>query len=123
IGWHAVSRPEWLVMLLACRCDARVLALRQRVVFPHQPLQLREFADHFPEQIRFGETGGAPDLPAVSVLLALGVLARKHLAREKLARDLVREPLDPFDALPLRAELLVKDDVLEFRQPILEPRL
>jgi hypothetical protein len=38
-------------------------------------------------------------------------------------RDLIGEPLDAFDALPLRAELLVKNDVLEFRQPVLQPRL
>src|SRR5215467_8421565 len=38
-------------------------------------------------------------------------------------RDLVGQPLDALDTFPLRAELLVKDDILELRQPALEPDL
>ena len=70
-------------MLLACRRDACVLSLRQRVIFPHQPLQLGEFADHLGEQIRFGEARGSPDLPTVSILLALQIVGRKRLPWEK----------------------------------------
>ena len=80
----------------------------QCVIFTHHPLQLREFADHLGEQIGLGEPRRAPCLFHVGT---------------NLGRKLRREPLDALDALPLRAELLVKDDVLELRQPILEPRL
>ena len=31
------------------------------------------------------------------------------------------EPLDALDALPLRAELFVKNDLLEFLQPVFQP--
>ena len=87
-------------MLLACRRDACVLALGQRVIFPHQTLQLGEFAHHLGEQISFGEPRRA--------FCFLGVSA-DH------GRKLACETLDARDALSLRAEFLVKDNVLEFR--------
>src|SRR5665213_1823858 len=47
VGRHPVVRSLRLVMLLAGGGDGGILALRQRVVFAHQTLQFREFADHF----------------------------------------------------------------------------
>src|SRR5262245_7641980 len=110
-----ITGAKRLVVLLASGCDACVLILRQRVIFTHHALQLREFADHFGEQIRLGKLRGAPDLPAIGVLLLLQIIGRQYSPGEKLglARELVGKPLDALDALPLRAELLVKDDVLE----------
>jgi len=116
-------------VILACRRHACVLSLRQRVIFPHQPLQLGEFAHHLGEQIRFGEARGSPDPPTVRILLALQIVGRKGLPWEKFGptrqrqRDFVGKSLDARDALGLGAELLVKDDVLELRQPVLELRL
>ena len=95
-------------MLLTRRRDARIFALRPRVILPHQPLQLGKFAHHVGQQIRLGE----PCRPR-------GLLHVRTDQRRKLRR----EPLDALDALGLRAELLVEHDVLEFRQPVLEPRL
>ena len=46
-------------MLFASRGDGRFLALRQRVVFAHQALHFREFADDFGQQIRLGQMRGA----------------------------------------------------------------
>ncbi len=89
-------------MFLAGRSDGRILALRQRVVLAHQALQLGEFADHFGQQIRLRE------LRRALGLLDIGADQR---------RDLGRQLLDARDALGLRAELLVKHDLLEFRQP------
>ena len=108
IGRHEIVRALRLVVILARVCDGLVLALRLGVVFSHQALQLGEFADHVGEQIGLAELGGALDLRDVG-------------ADER--RELDRQPLDARDALGLRAELLVKHDVLELRQPILEPRL
>ena len=54
--------------------DRFILALRLGVIFSHQPLQLGKFADHFGQQIGLGEAGGSPDLPAVSILLALQIV-------------------------------------------------
>ena len=88
--------------------DGFVLALRLGVVFAHGALQFGEFADHFGEQIRLAQPRGA------FCFLHVGADQRRQLGRE---------PLDAFDALRLRAELLVKDDVLEFRQAIFELRL
>ena len=95
-------------MLLARGGDGGILALRQRVVFSHQALQLREFADHFGQQIRLRQMRGA------LCLFDIGADQR---------RDLGGQPLDPLDALALRAQLLVKHDLLEFRQPVFELRL
>ena len=92
-------------MLLARGGDGSILALRQRVVFAHQALQLREFADHFGQQIRLRQMRGA------FCLFDIGADQR---------RDLGRQPLDALDALALRAQLFVKHDLLEFRQPIFE---
>ena len=88
--------------------DGFVLALRLGVVFAHRALQFGKFADHFGEQIRLAQPRGA-----------LGFL---HIGADQ-RRQLGREPLDALDALRLRAELLVKDDVLELRQPVFQPRL
>ncbi len=95
-------------MLLARGGDGGVFALRQRVVFSHQALQFREFADDFGEQISFRQMRGALGL------LDVGADQR---------RDLGRQPLDALDPLGLRAELLVKHDLLEFRQARFELRL
>ena len=108
IGRHAIGGPLRLVVLLARGGDGGVLALRQRVVFPHQALQFGEFADHFGQQIGLRQMRGALGL------FDIGADQR---------RDLRRQPLDPLDALGLRAELLVKHDLLEFRQPRFQLRL
>ena len=82
-------------MLLERVGDARLLALRQRVVAPNQALQLRELADHFSDQIGLGETRGARRK------LDVGADPRREFARQRF---------DALDPLALRPELLVEDD-------------
>ena len=88
--------------------DGFVLALRLGVVFPHQALQLGKFADDFGEQIRLAQPRRAFGL------LHIGADQRRQLAGQSF---------NPFNALGLGAQLLVKDDVLEFRQPIFKSGL
>ncbi len=90
------------------RRDARVLALRKRVVFSHHALQFREFADHFCQQVGLGKPRRTPGL--------------LHIGAGN-GRKLRSEPLDALDALPLRAELLVENNVLEFLHPVFQPNL
>lgn len=59
IGGHTIRRTLRLVMILGCRGNGGILALRQRVVLAHQALQLREFADRFGEQVGLRELGCA----------------------------------------------------------------
>ena len=47
-------------MLLDRARDGFILTLSLRVVFAHQALHFREFADHFGEQVGLGEARGAP---------------------------------------------------------------
>ena len=95
-------------MILASVGDGFVLALLFRVVSAHQALQLGKLADDFGEQIRLAQPRGA--------------LRLLHVGADE-RRKLGCEPLDALDALGLRAELLVKHDILELRQPVFEPRL
>ena len=83
--------------------DGFVLALGLGVVFAHRALQFGEFADHFGEQIGLAQPRRA-----------LGLF---HVGADQ-RRQFRGEPFDSFDALGLGAELLVEDDVLEFRQPV-----
>ena len=71
-------------------------------------MQLREFADHLRQQIRLSQTRGA------LCLLDIGADQR---------RDLGGQSLDTLDPLALRAQLLVKHDLLELRQPVFQLRL
>ena len=92
-------------MILNRGCDRRIFTLRQRVVPAHQALYFREFADHFGQQIGLGELRGA--------FRFLNIRADQR-------RDLGGEPLDTCNTLRLRAELFVKHDLREFRQPVFE---
>src|SRR5271165_5000851 len=105
---HTIVRPLRLVMLLAGGGDGRVLALRLRIVFTHEPLQLRELADHFGQQVSLGE------LRRALGLVDVGTDQR---------RDLGSQPFDTRDAFGLRAKLFVEHDGLELRQTILQTRL
>src|SRR5262249_15014716 len=126
---YAIAGAERLIVFYAGRGDRKVLTLRQRVISSHDTLQFREFADHFGKQIGLGEARCPPHLPAVSVLLALQIIGRKRLPGEKIRparqreRDLIGEALNALDALPLRAKLLVKNNTLEIREPVFQPRL
>ena len=95
-------------MLLTGGSDGSIFALRLRVVFAHQTLQFREFADDFGEQISFRQMRGAPGL------FDVGADQRRNLRRQ---------PFDPLDPLGLRAQLFVKHDLLELRQASFELRL
>ena len=92
-------------MLLDRVSDARVLALRGRVIAAHESLQFRELADHFGRKVGLGEMRRA---------------RRKSGIGADLRRKLARQRFDALDALALRPELLVKDDVVEFLQPLVE---
>ena len=92
-------------MLLDRGGDARVLALRARVITPHQALKLGELTDHFGREVRLGEARRA---------------RRKLRVGADLWRKLLRQRLDARDPLALRAELLVKHDLVEFLQPLVE---
>ena len=63
------------------RRPRRLVTLRQRVIFPHHALQLREFADHFGEQIRLGKPRGAATclryVPAPALTHLATALARR----------------------------------------------
>jgi hypothetical protein len=85
--------------------DARVLALRQRVIFPHQALGLGELADHFGQEIGLGKQRRGLRL------LDIGADQRRQLGGQSG---------NPFNAIGLRAELLVEHDVLELRQALFE---
>ncbi len=88
--------------------DSFILSLSFGVVFPHKPLQLGKFADDFGEQIRLAQPRRA-----------FGLL---HI-RPDQRRQLAGQSFNPFNALGLGAQLLVKDDVLEFRQAIFKSGL
>ena len=90
-------------MVLAGRGDGFVLALRQRVIFPHQALQFGEFADDFGQEIGLGE------LRRARGELGIGLCDRRQPRRE-LA--------DARDARFLRAELFVEHDAGKARQPV-----
>ena len=108
IGRHEIIRALRPVVILAGVGDGFVLALRLGVVLPHQALQLGEFADDFGQEVGLAQPRGA---------LSLGDIGVDDPG------DVTRQRLNPRDALGLRAELLVEHDLLEFRQPVFEPRL
>ena len=108
IGRHAIGGAERLVVILAGRGDACVLALGAGVVVAHQALQLGELADHLGQEIGLGEPRRALRL------LDVGADQRRQLAASRSMRSM---------RSALRAELLVEDDVLELRQPLFERRL
>ena len=85
--------------------DARLLALRGRVIAAHESLQLRELADHFGRKVGLGEMSRARSK------FGVGADLRRKLARQRL---------DARDPLALRAELLVKDDAVEFLEALVE---
>ena len=85
--------------------DLGVLLLLERVIAAHHPLQLGELADHAADQIGFGQH-----------CHPLGVIGSGSDQR----RDLPREHAHALDAVILRAELLVKDDLLQPRHPDFE---
>ena len=87
----------------------RRLALLQRVVAAHHPLQLREFPDHPAHEIGLAQ-GSRP--------LAEPPVKTRHVRRQ--GSD---ELAQPFGLLPDAAELGVEDDRLQRRQPILQPGL
>ena len=95
-------------MILAGMRDGFVLALRLGVIFAHHALQLGKFADDFGEQVRLAQPR------RTFCFLDIGADQRRQFGGQSL---------NPLNALGLRAELLVKHDVLELRQPIFEPRL
>ena len=82
-------------MLLDGLGDVHVLALRGRVIAPHQPLKLRELADHFRHQIGLGEPRRA-----------LGEF--RHAADRRRQRP--RQSRDALDPLALRPQFLVEHD-------------
>ena len=82
-------------MLLDRLRDVDVLALRGRVVTPHQPLQFRELADHLGYEIGFAQLGGSRG-------------QFRHAADRRRQRP--RQRGDPLYPLALRAELLMKYD-------------
>src|SRR5258707_2741373 len=88
--------------------DSFVLALRLRVVPSHEPLQLGKLADDLSEQVGLAKS---------RCTLCLRNVGVDHLS------NVPSERLDPSDARGLRAELFVKHDLLELRQPVLQPRL
>ncbi len=95
-------------MILAGVRNSFVFALGLGVIFAHGALQLGKFADHFGQQIRLAE------LRRTFCFKRVGADHRRQFGCQSL---------NPFNALGLRAELLVKDDVLELWQAIFEPRL
>ena len=88
--------------------DGFVFVLRLGVVLAHQALQFGKFADHFGEQIGLAQLRGA---------FGLGDVGADQGCQLTGERD------DARDAFFLRAELFVKDDLREFRQPRFERRL
>ena len=95
VGRHPVRGADRLVVILDRLSDRRVLPLRERVVLPHQPLQLGELADHLGDKVGLGE------LRRPLGLVGIGADQRRYLAGELG---------DARDALALRAELVVEDD-------------
>ena len=80
----------------------------QRVVAPHEALQLGKLAHHAGEQVGFRQP-------------------RRALGEQRVgfqgARDAAGQELDALDALELRAELVVVDDAGELRHARFEPEL
>ena len=81
----------------------------QSVIAAHDPLELGELADHAADQI------GLAQARRDAHLLRIG-------SRDEL-RDLLGQLPDTFDALRLRAELGVEDDMLQRRQPLFQALL
>ena len=106
-GRDAVVRALRLVVFLDRVGDARLFALRRRVIAAHQALQLGKLADHFGDEIGLGELRRALGEARV------GADDRRQFSRQRG---------DALDALALRAELLVEDDVqrLQLLQPLVE---
>ena len=80
-----------------------VLALRRGVILSYRALQFRKFADDFGEQVRFAQVRRA------FCFFHVGADQRRQFAGQSL---------NAFNALGLRAQLLVENDVLEAWQPI-----
>ena len=89
-------------------CDGLVLALRLGVVTAHQPLQFGKFADDFGQQIGLAQLRGAFGF-------------RRIGADDR--RKLTCKGGDARNTLGLGAQLLMENDLLEFRQPVFQPRL
>ena len=102
VARQLVAGEARLVVVLDRVCDRRGLAVLLGVVASHDALQLGELADHVGEQV------GLRQVRSVRRLLA------EALAADAFA-DLARDRAHALDALALRAELVVVDDLLQAR--------
>ena len=99
-----------------------MLALEQRVLPPHDALQLGKLADDLGRQVGFGENRGTVGSLPQSLLFRRQILRGEKLAFEevRLFRQIVgqfpRQPPDAFHPRALRAELGVEGDA-EMIQP------
>ena len=82
-----------------------MIALRARVIATHKSLQLGKLADHLGGKIGLDEMGRA------GCMLGIRANSRRQFARQRF---------DSRYALALRAELLVKDDSVEFFQALVQ---
>ena len=82
-----------------------ILAARQRVVAAHHALQFGEFADHAGGEVRLRQPRGA---------------GREARIGTDHGCDVPRQPLQPRDALALRAELRVEHHLIQLRQEVFQ---
>ena len=95
-------------MILDGMGDGLVLALCFRVIFSDRALQLGKFADDFREQVGFTQQRGA--------------FCFFHVGADQ-RRQFRGQSFNALNALALRPQLLVEDDVVESWQAIFEPDL
>src|SRR5213594_4096926 len=106
--WKTVAGEARAVMRFYGVGHFARLAIMQRVIAPHEALQLGKLAHHAGEQIGFRQP-------------------RRALGEQRVgfqgARDAAGQELDALDALELRAELVVVDDAGELWHARFEPEL
>ncbi len=93
------------IMLFTRRRDGSLFALKCRVNAPHQALHFGKFPHHLGEQIGLAQLGGA------NSFCDIGPHQRRNLASQRY---------NPRNALRLRADFFMKDNVLEFTHAAFE---
>ena len=113
-GRAGIIRPRRSVVLCDRIRNRPILAVMQRVIAAHDPLQLGKFADHSGREVGLGELHRAPRPVAVG---AWNVI-RQKLGKPLHSRDLVQEAAELGVKHPLRQNL---DAARERNAPVLVP--
>ena len=139
-GWAIITRAKRSVMFGDRVGDPLALAVMERVIAAHDPLQFGELADHASRQIGLGEVhcslrqsvqfsvvipakGGIQSYKLRAAALGHRLRGGSTGRGVKLLREEHREPLHPLDLVVNAAELVVIDALFQRLDPVFEPDL